>query len=61
MKGTKLKSVKAVMVVEIDVKDLTGRVLLTSGNAILEKHIKIFKSWGITEVFIKGTQDDGET
>lgn len=61
MKGTKIKSLKPGMVVEQDVKDLTGRVLLTSGSTILEKHIKIFKSWGITEVFIKGIKGEEES
>lgn len=37
-----------------DVRDTGGMVLLGSGAVITEKHIRIFKSWGVTEVNIKG-------
>lgn len=32
------------------VRDLSGRLLLGEGERILEKHLHIFKAWGVTEV-----------
>jgi hypothetical protein len=42
------------MVLEKDVKDRNSRVLLTAGNELTDKHIKIFKMWGVTEADIQG-------
>ncbi len=36
-----------------DVRDRTGRVLLSAG-IVTEKHIKILRMWGITEADVKG-------
>lgn len=49
----KLKNLKAGMVLASNIKDLNGSILLKTGSAITEKHIKIFRSWGITEADIK--------
>ena len=50
------------MILAQDVKDLNGRVLLPANQEVLLKHAKIFKKWGITQVFIiddrKKPQDD---
>ncbi|MGD8264759.1 MAG: HDOD domain-containing protein [Desulfobacterales bacterium] len=35
-----------------DVQDINGRLLLTKGQVIQPKHIRIFKIWGISEVNI---------
>lgn len=49
------------MVLAGDAKDLNGRVLMKSGAKITEKHIKILKSWGITEADVqKATKRDIE-
>jgi hypothetical protein len=40
------------MILAKDVKDLNGRVLLPANQEILLKHAKIFKKWGISQVFI---------
>jgi hypothetical protein len=40
------------MILAKDVKDLNGRVLLPANQEVLLKHAKIFKKWGITQVFI---------
>ena len=53
MKIIKLKDILPGMVLAKDVKDRTGRVLLIAGNRLSENHIKIFRSWGITEVCTK--------
>ena len=42
------------MVLAKDVKDRNSRVLLTAGNELTDKHIKIFKMWGVTEADIQG-------
>ncbi len=42
------------MVLKSAVNDMTGRLLLGEGVEICQKHITIFKSWGITEVDIEG-------
>ena len=35
-----------------DVRDINGRLLLARGNKIGGNHLRIFKIWGISEVFI---------
>lgn len=42
------------MVLSEDVRDIKSRLLLTKGQKIQSKHIRIFKIWGITEVNIVG-------
>jgi HD-like signal output (HDOD) protein len=42
------------MVLSEDVKDINARLLLTKGQKIQSKHIRIFKIWGITEVCVVG-------
>ena len=32
-----------------------GRVLLNAGASLTEKHLRIFRAWGLTEAQIKGT------
>jgi hypothetical protein len=38
------------MVLSADVLDINRKLLLTKGQTITPKHIRIFKIWGITEV-----------
>jgi len=33
---------------------MNGRVLLSAGACLTEKHLKIFKTWGVTEAYING-------
>jgi len=42
------------MVLASDAKDLSGRVLLTAGNELTEKHLRVFKIWGISEADVQG-------
>lgn len=37
---------------------LSGRVLLRSGNELTAKHIRMFKTWGLTEACIENTDLD---
>ena len=43
------------MVLTGDAKDLIGLVLLKSGAKITEKHLKTFKSWGMTGAAVQNT------
>jgi len=47
------------MILSSDVKDRGGRALLKAGIELTEKHLKIFKTWGITHIEIEG--DDTTT
>lgn len=40
------------MVLAQNVKDRNGRVLLTAGQAINEKNLKMLKSWGVADVLV---------
>lgn len=42
------------MVLANDVADPQGRPLLKSGIELTEKHIKIFKTWGVSQASIVG-------
>ncbi len=46
------------MVLESDVTDTTGRLLLSKGQSIDAKHLNIFKMWGIPEVQVQHSRDD---
>lgn len=45
------------MVLAENAVHLTGRVLLQSGTCLTEKHLRIFKTWGLTEANIKASID----
>jgi hypothetical protein len=49
-----LDQVEPGMVLAAEVKDRTGRVLLAAGVAVTEKHLRIFKMWGVTEADVRG-------
>lgn len=42
------------MVLADDLVDVTGRFLLPHGAVIQEKHLRVMKSWGVTEADIEG-------
>ena len=42
------------MVLAADAQVRNGRVLLRSGSVIVEKHLHIFKAWGVPEADIEG-------
>jgi hypothetical protein len=56
MGAINLDDIKPGMVLEKEVQGRDGRVLLAAGQAITEKHLRIFKMWGITEASILGVQ-----
>ena len=49
----RINQLKPGMVLDKNVVDRTGRLLLTSGHKITAKHIRTFKAWGITEVEVE--------
>jgi putative nucleotidyltransferase with HDIG domain len=46
------------MVISEDVRDINTRLLLSKGQKIDPKHIRILKIWGVTEVNVVGAQPD---
>ena len=42
------------MVLAADAVHMNGRVLLSAGSCLTERHIKIFRTWGLTEAYIRG-------
>lgn len=54
----RIKDLKAGMVLASHARDTNGRLLLTVGEAITEKHIRTFKAWGIVEFDIKDSVDE---
>jgi len=46
------------MVLAEDAVHLNGRVLLSEGTCLTDKHLKVFRTWGLTEAIIRG--GDGE-
>jgi hypothetical protein len=48
------------MVLKSAAIDTTGRLLLGEGAEIAQKHITLFKTWGMTEVDIEGDVEAGE-
>lgn len=54
------------MVLAVDARDMSGRLLLAAGGEVTPKHLKIFKTWGVTEVDVQemgsaGTQPEPGT
>jgi hypothetical protein len=48
------------MVLDKAIKNKHGQLLIPGGITIEEKHIKLFKTWGISSVYIKGETVDSD-
>jgi len=48
-----LDDLKPGMKLEKDVQERSGRVLLGAGTEITERHLKIFRTWGVAEADIE--------
>lgn len=49
------------MALASDVRDRNGRLLLGAGAELIEKHLMIFRTWGVVEVDVVGVEDlDGD-
>jgi len=53
-----LADIQVDMILGSDVKERSGRVLLAEGSKISEKHLRVFKMWGITEADIRGIEKE---
>jgi len=53
-----IDNLRSGMVLAADVTDRSGRTLLASGQEIGEKHVRIFKMWGVLEVSVQGEEQD---
>jgi HD-like signal output (HDOD) protein len=51
---THINDLKPGMVLDEEVRDINGRLLLKKDKKIQSSHIRIFKIWGVTEVNIQG-------
>lgn len=49
------------MTLKAAVCDRSGRMLLPAGIELEEKHLKIFRTWGVSEADIEGDSEDAET
>jgi HD-like signal output (HDOD) protein len=49
-----INKLKPGMVIDAEVRDINGRLLLKRDKEIQSAHIRIFKIWGITEINIRG-------
>jgi HD-like signal output (HDOD) protein len=53
-----IKDLKPGMILDEEVRDINGRLLLKKDKKIQSSHIRIFKIWGVTEVNIQGNNGD---
>ena len=53
-----LSDIQAGMVLAAPIHNKNGSLLLQKGVELTEKHVKIFKTWGITEADIEGYDKD---
>lgn len=53
-----IQDIEPGMVLGAEVKDRTGRVLLGKGTVITEKHLSIFKMWGIVDATIENADKE---
>jgi hypothetical protein len=53
-----VNDIKPGMKLAAEVKDRSGRTLLAAGQEITEKHLKIFKTWGVTDANIEGASQE---
>ncbi len=49
----RLSEISPGMVLAGDVRDMSGRLLLSTGGEISKKHLRIFKMWGVSEADIE--------
>jgi hypothetical protein len=49
-----IEEVKAGLVLEKDVKNGHGQILIRAGSALTDRYLTLLRSWGIVEVAVKG-------
>ena len=58
MSKINLDAITVGMILAADVKERSGRVLLRAGTELTERHLNIFKTWGVTEAEIESVGQD---
>jgi hypothetical protein len=53
-----IQDIEPGMVLGAEVKDRTGRILLSKGTTITEKHLSIFKMWGVVNATIENADKE---
>ena len=53
-----VRSLKEGMVLEAPLRTPEGRVILGAGAALTDKHIRMFKIWGVTDAEVEGFEDE---
>jgi len=53
-----LGDIQTGMILDKDVIDRSGRILLGAGQEITDKHLRIFKMWGVTEAEIQNVKKE---
>lgn len=56
MGNINLEDLKSGMTLASEVRARNGRLLVPAGKEITEKHLEIFKAWGVTEANIEGVE-----
>ena len=54
---TQIDNLEVGMTLASDVHDRAGRLLLGAGAELSQKHLTIFRTWGVLEVDIVGAED----
>lgn len=49
-----IEEVKAGLVLEKDVKNSHGQILIRAGAELTDRHLTLLRSWGIVEITVKG-------
>lgn len=58
---TQIDNLEAGMTLAKDVHDRAGRLLLGAGVELSQKHLTIFRTWGVMEVDIVGSEDGDQS
>ncbi|MFN8009030.1 MAG: hypothetical protein U0V70_18775 [Terriglobia bacterium] len=53
-----LENIKPGMVLAADVKERSGRVLISAKTELTEKNLHILRTWGVTEADIQGVSQE---
>jgi len=53
-----LEDIQPGMFLEEAIEDRSGRILLGAGEEVTERHIRIFKMWGVTEAAVKNVGEE---
>lgn len=53
-----IENIETGMVLASDVRDRSGRMLLVAGAELTQKHLVVFRTWGVLEADIAGQGND---